>query len=248
MRFIVRCAFGLALFTALAHGESREVAELKSQIDQGKAEIASLIRSRDAMAAQLARLSNITAAASARSADERAANLDAIMAGTEAARRIAGDVKVAVGVAETRESVKAIDRANRIDDLVRVNQSNNGLLYGTLITSLSGLALGLGGFAWRYFTDERKHRWSMETTSQAAFVAAQNHIIELAEIAEAKSSARAAYTEANNVNMKIATIGLQLQNGELIDPAKQRQRSRRHTEQNLPQTVASEPKVEKKAK
>jgi cobalamin biosynthesis Mg chelatase CobN len=46
----------------------------------------------------------------------------------------------------------------------------------------------------------------------------ENHRLSMGKIAEVKDEARAAYTEANNINLKIASVGLKMADGSLAHP------------------------------
>ena len=132
---------------------------------------------------------------------------DATLAGVERAQRVAADAKIAADLAETRARLAVVDGQSKLDALQRTTQSSNVAIYATLITSVFGLVTMLIGFAWKAYSDDRNHRWALEDAARRVKQAAQHHETELGKISEFQESAKAAYREANAVNLKIESLG-----------------------------------------
>lgn len=75
-----------------------------------------------------------------------------------------------------------------------------------LITQVFGFLALLSGLAWKGYTEARDRRWARQE-------ALEHRAQVMAGLAQAKAAAQLAYVEANNVNAKIASVGLQLMPG-----------------------------------
>ena len=107
------------------------------------------------------------------------------------------------------------------DALARVSSQNDlatHAIYATLITSVFGFLSLLASFGWKAFTDNRDHRWLVESTHKTELTTAQHRVTELAKIAEVQESAKAAYTEANTVKERSLSIGLKMADDQPLKP------------------------------
>jgi hypothetical protein len=124
----------------------------------------------------------------------------------------AAEAQRAVSNAEANEraALAAIAAKAQADALMGVSDRNNFATYATLITSVFGFLSLLAGFFWKAYSDSRDHRWLVESANHAAQATAVHRALELEKLERVSSSAQAAYSEANSVNKKIASIGLKM--------------------------------------
>ena len=132
----------------------------------------------------------------------------------------AAEAQRAVSNAEANEraALAAIAAKAQADALMGVSDRNNFATYATLITSVFGFLSLLAGFFWKAYSDSRDHRWLVESANHAAQATAVHRALELEKLEKVSSSAQAAYSEANSVNKKIASIGLRMADNLSLNP------------------------------
>jgi len=81
-----------------------------------------------------------------------------------------------------------------------------------MITQAFGFLAVLAGLLWKGYSESRDRRWARED-------AQSNHQSVIETLGQVKDEAHAAYKEANTVNAKIATIGMQMKDGPAVEPA-----------------------------
>ena len=138
------------------------------------------------------------------------------------------DAQIAVQnaeVANQKAVLAAVAAKTQADELMKVSDHNNFATYTTLIVSVFGFLTLLTQLAWKSYTDSRDHRWLVDATnaatlatSAAALATAAHREKELAKIAEVKTSAQAAFEEANTVNKKIESIGVKMNDDRPLVP------------------------------
>jgi hypothetical protein len=79
-----------------------------------------------------------------------------------------------------------------------------------MITQAFGFLAVLVGVLWKGYSEARDRRWAREDAQTN-----HQHVIE--KLGQVKDEAHAAYTEANTVNAKIASIGMHMKDGEPAD-------------------------------
>ena len=131
----------------------------------------------------------------------------------EAQNDNAGKAQAAVEDAQDANQqavLAAIAARTQADALMKVSQHNDFATYATLITTASGFLTLLAGFFWKAFTDARDHRWIVEAANAQAVATAAHRALELEKLDGVKVDAQKAYDTANNVNAKIASLGLKV--------------------------------------
>jgi hypothetical protein len=172
-----------------------------------------------------------------RQRSEAAATVDANAA---EAQRVAGEQKAAADLAAEKAAKVATGQKKQGDEIVKLSTHTDFASYANLITASSGIVIFVSGLWFKNRADvriaaqqeatairvaerqadaaERDHRWLVEATAQAAAETARHRALELEKIAEAALAAKLAYHEANNVNAKIAEIGLKMADGAPLKP------------------------------
>jgi len=79
-----------------------------------------------------------------------------------------------------------------------------------MITQSFGFLAVVAGLLWKGYTEARDRRWALEDQRTH-----QKDVID--KLGQVKDEAHAAYKEANTVNVKIASIGMQMKDGNPAD-------------------------------
>jgi hypothetical protein len=189
-------------------GQSEKEKALQAQLDAAHDALAASTRASDQLVmalekananASAARVATthgkvdgtISSAAADAAAD--AATAQIIMTANGAAARKAAEEAAALvqGVALTAQGAAATARAQNV---------------ALMITQAFGFLAVLVGLLWKGYSEARDRRWALEDVRDH-----QKDVIE--KLGQVKDEAHAAYTEANTVNLKIASIGMQMKDG-----------------------------------
>jgi hypothetical protein len=207
----------VAVLSGSLFGQSAKEKALQAQLDAATAALAveqqNAIRATEQQLALVEQLKRATAAGLARTAagtvSEKNATGTAVAAAASAAVDAATSQAIALsnGQAAARAAEAAAQAANGV---VNTARSQN---VAVLITTSFGFLSLIVATLWKAYTDSRDRRWAKED-----FTAHQKDVLEkLAQVKDeahaGRSAADAAYKEANTVNLKIASIGMQLKDG-----------------------------------
>jgi hypothetical protein len=181
------------------YAESKIEVELRAQLAESKAAFKKASDERAALQANLAKLANN---AKASSASQSASTLTASdLANYNAQQALATAQRAASEAAAAATAAASAASSSKTQ--------NNALM----ITQAFGFLAVLVGLLFKVYTDRRDRKWLKEDADAKANKDENNHRTVLTEIAGAKDAAHAAYIEANSVNMKIASIGLEAKDG-----------------------------------
>lgn len=207
----------VAVLSGSLFGQSAKEKALQAQLDAASAALVAeqqnAIRAAEQQAALVEQLKRATAAGIARTAagsvSERIATGTAAAAAATATVDAATSQAIALsnGIAAARAAEAAALAANGVVNTARAQN------VAVLITTSFGFLSLIVATLWKAYTDSRDRRWAKED-----FAAHQKDVLEkLGQVKEeahaSRSAADAAYKEANTVNLKIASIGLQLKDG-----------------------------------
>ena len=198
----------LAMLACPLWAESKTEAALRVQLAAAEASLAAANKvnadNQEALTQAIARLSTATRQATGKqgaAADIAARQREQAATLADANATLANR---AVGNAEdaNRNAMASAAAAKvQTDLLVRISDQNSTAVLATLITTAGGFATLLAGFLWKGYLDARDHRWLVEASTRT------------------ENAANAAFKEANNVNVKIASIGLKLADDPTVTPA-----------------------------
>lgn len=128
---------------------------------------------------------------------------------------IAQATAVANGIVAEQAAVEARYAANAAAQAASTTHAQNTAL---MIAQAFGFLAVLTGFLYQAFVASRDRRWAQKDLQKQAEQQAQHQEKLISSIADVKTSADAAYKEANTVNVKIASIGLKMKDDKPLDP------------------------------
>jgi hypothetical protein len=187
---------------------------LQARLDAANAALAAEKEDRAELLAQVA---NARAAAIAETAAMIVAQKNPAAVQANAAVLASSDAANAQVVAETngasaRKAAQDALLAEQSSTIGAAGAANTARAQNValMITQAFGFLAVLTGLFWKGYTETRDRRWAREDT-----LAHQKEM--LLGLGQAKDAAQAAYKEANTVNVKIASIGMQMKDGTPAD-------------------------------
>ncbi len=87
-----------------------------------------------------------------------------------------------------------------------------------LIIQVFGFLAALVGYSFSAWSKARDRRWALEDEMRREAATLAHRADVMAKLDRVENRADAAYQEANNVNKKIASIGVQMKDGNVLDP------------------------------
>jgi hypothetical protein len=196
----------LCLVTPLAPfvaADSRTEADLRIRLARSEAQTAAVLKDKADLAASLAKLHSMAVTRS------KIASVNA-HASSDRVESIAAEAQT---TAEINAGVAAVAAKLAVEQSDRIKRDSDRSTITLLITQCFGFVAILAGLIHRAYSDGRNHRWAIEDSRKREAALTGHGEVVLGKLAEVKEEAHAAYTEANDVNLKIASIGLQLSDG-----------------------------------
>lgn len=200
----------VAVLSGSLFGQSAKEKALQAQLDAATAALAAdqqnAMRAAEQQMALVEQLKRATAAGLARTAAGTVSEKNATGAAAAAAANATVDaatsqaIALSNGIAAARAADAAALAANGVANTARAQN------VAVLITTSFGFLSLIVATLWKAYADSRDRRWAKED-----FAAHQKDVLE--KLAQVKDEAHAAYKEANTINVKIASIGMQLKDG-----------------------------------
>jgi hypothetical protein len=190
-------------------GQSAKEKALQAQLDMAHAALDASTRAADQLAQELAKANAaavVKAATAARAGKNDAATIAVAAADAAADAATAQIIATANGAAARKAAEDAALLAQGAATTAR--EQNVALM----ITQAFGFLAVLAGLLWKGYTESRDRRWARED-------AQANHQNVIEKLGQVKEEAHAAYKEANTVNAKIASIGMEMKDGPAAEPA-----------------------------
>lgn len=207
------------LLVASASAETKAEAALRIELAAAKVALATAQKEKADLAASIAKLSKTQAASSKSAAVSRqdAANNQADAASQADQNNTTAVQTAASNLADTKKTV--VDASALTLAAAESAKSQNTAL---LIVQVSGLLVTLFTIGGKILSDNairvQEHRWKDEDRDKLEKLLATQHQEQVAKIGEVKTEAHNAYNEANTVNKKLETIGVQMRDGEPLKP------------------------------
>jgi len=183
--------------------------------------LAAAARERVALTASIARLTAENARRAKIATNEQTVtHADAIATDAQADNN-ASIAQQAVVVAEKADA-RAVDTAHVVrsqtEEILRVAAQNSTALYTTLGLAILTFLTLLVNMINKWNTDTRTHAWQMAADAAKDKATKEHRAYELEQIAESIKASKAAFEIANTVNEKIASVGLQVRDGQPLSP------------------------------
>ena len=207
----------VAVLSGTLFGQSAKEKALQTQLEAATAALAveqqNAIRATEQQLALVEQLKRATAAGLARTVAGTASekNVTGSVAAAAANAGVDAATSQAIALSNGQAAARAAEAAAvAANGVVNTARSQN---VAVLITTSFGFLSLIVATLWKAYTDSRDRRWAKED-----FVAHQKDVFEKLdqvkdEAHASRSAADAAYKEANTVNLKIASIGMQLKDG-----------------------------------
>ena len=219
------------LFCCLAYPTSKTEDALRAQLAQQQAQLAKAQASLEALA-------KAQAASVAHNSRDISHNDQSISHNNQAINNVrtaqndnAGKAQDAVSDAQDAvvDAVSANDKAVQTaivmkglqDQVLHTTDQNKFATYTLLITTVFGFLTLVATQLFKILTDSRSHKWEQDAT-------AAHRRTELQKIDESTAQAKAAYNEANTVNLKLEKIGVQMKDGSQLKPGESAQEEQRY--------------------
>ena len=198
------------LFVCVAIPQSKTEKELQREIAALKASLDTATRERQAMSELVARLAAQGKVLAAAAATDRGRN-------TSAATVAASATEILTATAKFNAEVASHAAADAAAAATLAGKNASSQTYSLLIVQVFGFLSILAGFAYRGWTESRQRIWLKKDNAEKDRAALENHLTLISQLEGVKAAADSAYREANTVNQKIESIGVQLKDGRPLE-------------------------------